>query len=270
MRGRSLRSTIVALAVLIAAGDVTAADVLRMGGTGAATEMLRRLGSAMADEEVKVAIVANLGSSGAIRALADGVLDAVVSGRPLLAEESARGLVQAVAVRTPFGLVTSHRSPNGLKSADIAEIFASGKSRWADGTPIRVILRPRSDSDTPLLGSMFPGMGAALEQARRRPDVPTAATDQDNANLAERVPNSLAGATLTQIALEKRNLRFVAIDGAEPTVANFENGRYPYAKTMYVVLPAAPKPAARRFVVFLKSPAGERALRDVGVMPSPE
>ena len=32
---------------------------------------------------------------------------------------------------------------------------------------------------------MFPGMAAAIEEARQRPDVPVAATDQDLADLAD-------------------------------------------------------------------------------------
>jgi hypothetical protein len=39
-----------------------------------------------------------------------------------------------------------------MKSADLAKIVAAEKPTWADGTPIRIILRPRSDTDTALLG----------------------------------------------------------------------------------------------------------------------
>jgi phosphate transport system substrate-binding protein len=261
---------ILAAAAIAAASNLAAADGLRMGGTGAATEVLRHLASKFTDSSVKIEVIPSLGSSGAIRALADGVLDLIVSGRPLKREEAERGLVETMAVRGPYGLVTSHRSPNALRSGEIAGIYALGKSRWQDDTPIRVILRPRSDSDTPLLGSLFPGMAAAIEEARKRPDVPTAATDQDNADLAERVPGSLAGATLTQIAMESRKLRFVPIDGVAPTIANFESGQYPYAKTLHFVVSASPKPAVVRFLAFLKSPAGRQALRDTHVVLPPE
>jgi phosphate transport system substrate-binding protein len=254
------------LAVLAGSSGLALADVVRVGGTGAATELIRYLASDFADSDIKVEVIPSLGSSGALRALADSMIDIAVSGRPLSREEASKGLTQALAVQTPFGLATSHHSPNALSSSQVAEIVAHGKSRWADGSPIRVILRPRSDSDTPRLGSLFPGMSAAIEQARSRPDVPIAATDQDNANMAERVPTSLAGATLTQVRLEKRNLRFVPIDGVEPTLANFESGKYPYAKTMYFVLSAVPKAAVTRFIAYLKSPLGQRALRQADAL----
>jgi phosphate transport system substrate-binding protein len=118
-----------------------------------------------------------------------------------------------------------------MKSADLAKIVAAEKPTWADGTPIRIILRPRSDTDTALLGELFPGMTDAIESARRRAEVPTAATDQDNAALADRTPGSLIGTTMTQIKTEHRNLHAVPLDGVEPTLANFESGAYRFSKS---------------------------------------
>jgi phosphate transport system substrate-binding protein len=258
------------LAIPLLTGYAAAADTLRIGGSGGAIGTLKHLGAAFAaDSGTKVTVVPSLGSTGGIRAVGDGVLDIGVSARLLEPEEAATGLVQVEVARSPFGLVTSHRSPNGLKSAEIAAIFKSEKPLWADGTPIRIILRPKGDSDIALLVASFPGMSAALEQARRRPDVPLAANDQDNCDLAERMAGSLTGSLLAQIMTEKRDLRFVAIDGVEPTLANFEKGTYPYAWTMYLVFPAKKSPAAERFLAFVRSPQGQNLLRETGNLPNP-
>ena len=95
----------------------------------------------------------------------------------------------------------------------IAQLYQSNDPTWADGTPIRIILRPTTDSDTWLLGQTFPGMSAAMAKVRKRADLSIAATDQDNADMAEKTPGSLVGATLTQLQGENRDLRFVPIDG---------------------------------------------------------
>jgi phosphate transport system substrate-binding protein len=165
-------------------------------------------------------------------------------------------------------LITSHRSPGGLASAEVAARFNSPAAKWKDGSVIRIVLRPKSDSDTPVLGGMFPGMADAIEQARERPDVPVAATDQDNADLVERAPGSLAGSTFTQIKMEKRNLRFVAIDGVEPSPETLESGAYPYSKTFYFVLPEKKNALAEQFIAFLQTPAGHAALRETGNLPA--
>ena len=249
-------------AALFGAGAPVAADTLRMGGVGAATKLLPHLFAAYGHDELDV--IPSLGTGGGLRALADGLLDVAVAGRPLEPQELAKGMTQAAAIRTPYGLITSHKTPVSLKSAEIAEIYKAPKATWPDGTPIRIILRPKSDSDTAVLGGMFPNMTAAIEAARQHREVPLAATDQDNAEMAEQMPGSLAGATFTQIKVEKRRVRFVSIDGIEPSLENFERGVYPFAKTLYFVLPPTKNPAAERFLTFLHSPAGETALRAAG------
>lgn len=130
---------------------------------------------------------------------------------------------------------------------------------------MRIILRPKSESDTALLGELFPPLAPAIEAARLRADIPVAATDQDNADLAEQTPGSLIGSTLAQIANEKRRLRMITLDGVEPTFENFDNGSYPYVKTLHFVLRTTTDPLAERFMVFLHSPEGQNAFRSAHV-----
>ena len=146
----------------LATAPSAAQDTLRIGGTGTAIGMLQQVGAVFsAATGVTVEVVPNLGSTGAVGALRDGWLDIAIPARPLKPDEAAAGLRQVEVLRTAYVIATSHSNPNGLKSADLARIFAAEKPTWADGTPIRIILRPRSDTDTALLAELFPGMGAA-------------------------------------------------------------------------------------------------------------
>jgi phosphate transport system substrate-binding protein len=262
---------LLALPLLTETENAAATDVLRFGGTGSSIGMLRRLGADFtAATGVKVDVVSSLGSSGGIYALADGKLDLTVSARPLKPEEAAAGLSQALVLRTPYVLATSHRNPNGLKTADLPGIFTAGNPTWSDGTPIRIILRPRSETDTALLGELFPGLSAAIEKARQRPEIPIAATDQDNLALALRMPGSLVGTTLTQIETEHRNLQVIALDGVAPTLANFESGAYKFTKKLYFILGGKNAATTQQFVTFLCSPQGVKALHAVAVLPDNE
>jgi phosphate transport system substrate-binding protein len=259
------------LAGSLQAGNAAAADTLRVGGTGTATGMLQQVGAEfIAATGVKVEVIASLGSTGAIRALRDGWLDIAVPARTLKPDETAAGLRQVAVLQTAYVMATSHSNPNGLKSAGLAGIFAAENPVWADGTPIHIILRPRSDSDTTLLTELFAGMGEAIETARHRAEVPTAATDQDNAELAERTPGSLVGTTVTQLKTEHRNLHIVPLDGIEPTLANFESGTYRFAKQLYFVVPRASSAEAKQFLDFLRSPRGVKALRETEILPVAE
>lgn len=249
------------------------ADALRAGGVGAITQLMPALFASFAGTQPRsgnaTEVIPSLGSGGGLRALAEGALDIAVSGRPLNAEELRQGMKVVLSMRTPFVMVTSHPNPSGLKSDEIARVFGAQKSAWADGSPIRVILRPKSDSDTLILEGLFPGMVAALEAARTRHDVPVAATDQDNATAAERIAGSLTGSTLTQIRTEQRQLRLVSINGVAPTLEAMESGAYPFSKTIHFVLPAKPNPRAEDFLAFLQSPAGQALLRDSGNLLMP-
>jgi phosphate transport system substrate-binding protein len=263
--GRSL----VALCLLVGGANRAGADVIRVGGTGAVNAMLMHVSTALAVATgTTLEVIPGLGTSGGNSALADGVLDMSVAGRSLNPAETSKGLIAIAAIRTPYVLATSHPNPNGLKSSEIASLYRSEDATWSDGTPIRIILRPTNESDNLVLGNSFPAMSAAIKQARARPDLPIAATDQDNAGAAETTPGSLIGATLTQIKMEMRNLRAVAIDGVDATFANFRNGSYPYGKTLYFVLRTQNAPAAERFMTFLRSPQGTAALLETDVMLS--
>jgi phosphate transport system substrate-binding protein len=258
-------------AMVLSAGEGATANTLRMGGIGAATRLLPDLFEAFEDKRNgKLEVLPGLGSSGGLRALTDGVLDVAVSGRALTEQEQAAGLKPVLSIRTPFVLITSHAQPNGLRSSELADIFRSLRPAWEDGSSIRIILRPRSDSDTAALGGMFPGMVAAIEAARQRPDIPVAATDQDNADLAERVAGSLSSSTLTQIIAERRPLRLVTIDGIEPSLAALEGGSYPYARTLDFVMSPRTSPHAEAFIAFLRSSAGQAALRSKGSVLIPK
>lgn len=270
MRDLASNGGLVALmAAAILSGSVCAAspDELKMGGAGAVPILLERLGAAcMQGTETKVVVIKGLATSGGIRALTDRALDIAVSGRPLEPEELVKGLTHIASVRTPYVLITSHAKPNGLKGADIADIYGSIKPTWADGTPVRIILRPKTGAEVVAFEQLFPGMSTALEKAYQRRDIPIAATDQANADLAESVPGSLTAASYSQIKMENRNVRLVALDGVEPTIENLERGAYPYARVLHFIAPIEPSPTAERFIVCMRSPLGTQVLRDAGVL----
>ena len=240
---------------------------LRVGGTGVVTELLIQLGPAFkADTGNDLDVIPGLGTSGANNALVDGKLGIVFSGRDLRDKERAAGLKVAATFRTPFGLATSRTGPEGLKSAEIAQLYRADKPLWPDGTPILIALRPVDESDNIVLGEIFPGMAEALQLLRKRRDLSIAATDQDNADMGEKIKGSLISATLVQIVSEKRNLKFVTIDGVAPSLESYVNGSYPYGKSLLVIVPSEISPEAAAFIAFLAKPAGEELLRRAGVI----
>lgn len=269
--GRSLFAMVaVCVAVVTAAAAPAGAEAIRIGGTGGAIPLLQRaVAPFAADSGDELDVVPNLGSSGAIFALANNVLDVVVAARPLNAEEAGLGLVAVPFARTALVFVTSRTEPENLTSTRIVDIFDSANPTWSDGSRISVILRTRLDADTVLMAQAFPGLAAAVDKARRQSHLPVAPTDQDNADMAERMPGSFVQAGLSQIVAEKRALQLIAIDGVAPSLDALESGRYPYEKPFYLVYAAARPGAADKLLAFLRSPPGHQVLRDTGNLPVP-
>ena len=256
------RSAWVALAVMIViCSSPSEGETVTVGGSGAAYEFLRRVSSEFTRRTgIEVEIILRLASSGALRAMADGVIDLAVSAQLPTDQQKAGGLKVVFTLRTPWVWATSHPAPQSMTVADIVQAYATGKV-WSDGTPVRVMLRAKQSIDTVLMEEIFPGLAAAMDAARLRPDIPVTSLDPDNADLAERAPGSLTGITLLQAVSEKRKLHFVPLDGVEPTLENFDSGRYKYAKALSFVVPANLKVAAERFIAFVQSSDGQEIFR---------
>lgn len=271
-RRRRVAVLAVACLTLCAAGRGIAADtqLLNVGGTGAALGTMRVLGEAFARARpgVRINVMTYIGSSGAIKGVAQGTIQVGVSGRA--AKESELGLpVRLVPYAvTPFVLAAHPGVPvAGLSRKQVADIYAGRQTTWPDGSPIRLILRPRRETDNDSLRSVSPEMSDALEAAFARPGMRSAATDQDAATAIARTPGALGPTTLALAVSEQRPIKALAIDDVAPSVAALESDRYRLTKRLYLVLPEKPSAAVDAFVDFVFSPAGHAILTRNAQLP---
>ena len=254
---------------LSARSDAQAHDV-RIGGTGGPLAALQQLADAFADlhPEISVEVLPSIGSDGGVQALLDMAIDVAVIVRPLRDDERLQGdLLQIPFVRTPVALVTSHRQETDLTADDVARMFIDPDAAWPDGTPVRVIARPASESDYWAVASALPGLHQAFALARLRPEVPVAADDQVNVELALAMRGSLTVATLLQLRSEMLPLTLLPIDGVDPTVLNMNSGRYPVGKDFFLVVRANMGSDVRRFLDFLNRDPASTLLRRLGALP---
>lgn len=248
------------------------AETVKVSGTGGAIGGMKLLAEAFRKENpgVVVAIPQSMGSSGGIRAAMAGKLDIGVSARPLTPEEQARGARQLPYARTAFVFGANPTvNQSGVTLAEIVDIYGGRKTAWNDGTPLRLVLRPVSDTDTFALGRISPEMADAVALAQKRAGLTVAMTDQDSADAIERTPGSIGTTTLALVESEKRRIRVLSLAGVVPSTAAVRNGSYPHTKTFFLVTGPNPSPAAARFIRFVLSPAGKSILSRVGCVPLP-
>lgn len=245
-------------------------ETIRIGGTGAALGLVRQLGAAFEHQQrdSRVVVEPSTGSRGGIKAVDKGALDVAISSRELRRDEQARGLIAREFARTPFVLAAAGvRSGTVLRLDEVASIYRGDITHWPNGDRIRIVLRPRADTDTMIIRSLSPAMDAALDEALARRGMLVAITDQENADLLMKVPGGLGFTSLTQIVTERLPLTALSVGGVLPTTATGVNTAYPYFKQLYYVVHRQSSPAVVRFLSFLRSPRAQRIITAAGALP---
>jgi phosphate transport system substrate-binding protein len=243
------------------------ADSIKIGGTGtglgAMKLMAREFNKSRPDAQLIV--TPSLGSTGAIRAVLAGAVDIGISARPVTTEENRQGASARAYARTPFVIATGVKNNGaGLTLPQLVQIYSGKVTRWPDGSPIRLVVRPDADADTIVMRAFSAEMNTAITAALARKGLRMADTDQDNADALEKLPGSLGTTTLTQIVTENRAIRPLTLDGVMPTLQSLVAGRYRYFKTLHLVTGRNPSPLAMDFVAFIRSPAGQAVLARSG------
>ncbi len=254
---------------LITGSTLTAGDkavTIRIGGTGCALGGIKAVAQAFEKRNpgIRIKVLPSLGSGGSIKALFSGAVDIALSARRLTDAERSQGAVAIEYARTPLAFVTSKRREKiALSLEQVAAIYRGDKQRWPDGTPIRVVLRPESDTDMLYLRTMSPAMDKAVVRALRQEGMLLASTDQDNADLLGTIRGAFGACTIAQIESEKLSLSPLMLDGVMPSVATLASGAYSYSKMFSAVL-WHPNAASRRFIEFLRSAKGSAILKRTG------
>lgn len=205
------------------------------------------------------------GSGGSIKAVVAGAIGLAVTSRPMNESERKLDAVEMEYARTPFVFAVSTKSKvTAITLRELADIYTGRKLTWADGSPVRIVPRPASDTDTEMVKSVAPAIRQGLVAAEARPGVRFAVSDQDAANDLEKIPGAIGPSSLALIVSEKRALRALKLDGREPTPMNAASGAYPYYKRLFLVTGAKRPAAVERFITFVQSPAGRKILAGNG------
>ncbi|MBB4305285.1 phosphate transport system substrate-binding protein [Rhodobium orientis] len=249
---------------------LAAQTTLTVGGTGGALGGIQLLARAfeVTHPDVEVDVLPSLGSGGGIKAVLAGAIDLSVSARGLKDKERAAGAIDRPYARTAVILVTGEGT--GLKQisgGELADVFVGATETWPNGTPVRLVLRQKSESDIGFLRKFATGMDDAVDAAYVRDGLLIATNDQQNADYLEKLPGSVGVSTEAQILSEARQLRIVGVDGPAPTVADLERGAYPHVKTFRFVTKLGAPEKTTAFIAFVRSPEGREILRNSGHQP---
>jgi phosphate transport system substrate-binding protein len=246
----------------------TARATVKIGGTGAAIGSMRHLATEFNKHHpgTSIEVVLGLSGSGGLKALLAGAIDISVATRPLRDNERKAGAVAMTYGKTPFVFVVHPDTlTTNITVQQVADIYAGRMTHWSDGTPIRLILRPKTDSDTRIL-TAIDVLKPALDDAHARKGLQIAPTDQLSADSIEHVPGAFGTSTLALVEGEARQMNVLALDGIHPTLLNLKTGAYPLSKTISVVTMRNASDEVHQFIKFMRGHEARQILHDSGLL----
>lgn len=244
------------------------ADTISVGGTGSAMGIMQLLGDAFSklNPEHKIRILPSLGTSGGIQALKSGAIEIAIASRELKPQESTDVMTLELG-KSPFIFIAHAKvKENNITQPQVHRIYSGQQPTWSDGSPLRPILRPLSDSDSVLLQKISPETEAALKLAHAREGMSIAITDTDAVDMVEKVRGSFCTSTLVLVAAENRGVKILSLDGVMPSIKAVSEGKYKYTKTFHLLHGTKASESTRKFVAFILSASGKAILEQNGML----
>jgi phosphate transport system substrate-binding protein len=257
-----------AAAHVVGPGRAAAAETVKVGGTGSALGDMKNIADAYmrGHPGTTVIVLPSLGASGGLKALRAGAIDiALIAAEPLSSGDTAAGLTATPYAKTALVLATRSDTPiDAVTSNWLNDVYRGTVTRWPNGKPIRLVLRPAHDSDMKIMFASSEETKRALEAALERPGLLIEDTAQGAGQKLAQLEGSLGSSTLAQIESERLAIKPLAVDGVMPSVETLRSGRYPLVKEFSYVTRADTSAAARDFIAFLKSDAAGSILEQTG------
>jgi len=214
------------------------AELIVVGGSGTDLGTFKLLGQAFSQKHpgIEVKVLPSMGSSGGIKALKHKKIDLALTSRPLKANEITDSINYRHYASTPLVFVVARASTQkDISTEQVLKFYTGDIKHWPDGSVIRPILRPSSDSDTKLIVNTLIECKKCFYKAYQRRGVPIALTDQESADMVTSVPGALGTSTLALIRSEKKSIKPLSLNGVIASAESLDNHLYPMFKDLYLV-----------------------------------
>jgi phosphate transport system substrate-binding protein len=213
----------------------------------------------------------SIGSTGGVRAVADGTVAIGLISRPLTEGERSLGLTVVPYARTAIVLGAHPTVADaGVSTGDLVAIYAGRKTTWSDGRDIVVLTRQPGDSSIEVLQAVIPGFKQAYLESQQVRRWATLFTDRDMDLAVMRTPYAIGLVDMGAIRAGNLAIKALRMNGVAPTAAEVTAGRYTLVKALaFVVDPRRKAPEAQRFIDFSLSKEGATVLATIGYLPPP-
>lgn len=219
---------------------------------------------------ININIPESIGSTGGIRAAAEGAITVGLVSRPLKEQEDKLGLEILPYARTAI-VIGAHPgvTDDGVTFEELVQIYKGNKNRWHDGKEIIVYTREPGDSAIEALIQIVPGFADAYRESRRFRRWITLFTDQEMYKMLSGTPYAIGLSDYGAIKTERLKIKVLKLNGIYPNAENVLSGKYPVARTLSFVFMKDKLPSeARDFINFVLSKRGKQILKANGYLPA--
>ena len=257
-------------AAIIVAKAALAED-LTIPGSGNPEYVLRQLASAFNQRQTahRVTVPTSTGTAGALRDVKAGAASLGRVGRRLKEAERDSGMVFVPLGRDPVVFAGGSKvTARSLTRAQVLDIYRGKIADWRElggkPGPIRAIGREAGDASRQAISRLI----KPFEHIVFGENVKVVHLEPQMIDLLDRFPTSLGFLNRSALSARRTRIVWLALDGVDGTPENVANGHYPlWLEFGLIYKSGGLTSAGRAFLEFVKSPAGERVLREHGVLP---
>lgn len=262
-----LASAVVGLFVFGMSGSSLAQEKIVIAGSGDPQKLLRALGKAfeVANPGTYIEVPQSIGSTGGVKATAAGKADLGRVARALKTSEKGLGLTYLEFASAPVGYVVhpTVEFVDNLTRDEIVGIYSGRITHWKmlGGPPAKIypVQREPGETSRGIIEEHFPEFG------QTEWDVKTVYSTPEMVQALASHKFTIGYLSIPMV--NGIDLNVLSVDGVAPTSQNIKAGRYPYVGPFAFVYKGELRGLAKRFVEFVKSPEGEKIIRDFGAIP---
>jgi phosphate transport system substrate-binding protein len=219
--------------------------------------------------EINLEEPTNIGSAGAIQAVADGAVTIGLISRPLLGKEANLGLVAVPYARTAVVIgANSMVKDKGITFNELNRIYRGDKTTWGDGNKIIVLSREPGESSIYVLEENVPGFREVYADSIKNNRWSIIMKDEGMNQKIESLPYSIGFSDMGAIISQKLKINALKLNGISPTPKNVMNGAYPLFKTLsFVYRSDRLTKDMQAYLSYVCSAEGEKILLNNGYIP---
>lgn len=266
---------------ILLAGAILAAGILLTGcgKSAAAVTALNVVGSSsvspLAEAEAENFLVVDpsievdvqsVGSSAGIKAAIDGTADVGMSSRALKGDEKSAGLKEFVIALDGIAVVVHPDNPvTSLTKEQILAIFTGEIANWKDvggnDAPIVVISREEGSGTRTAFEEItklqLERDGLKISGLTRK-----AIITDGNGSVKQNVALKKNGIGYVSVGSLDKSIKAVKVDGVLPSEETIKNKTYLISRPFILLTKGEPSPAARAFIDFCLSDAGQKLVEE--------